>query len=924
MFTFSTDAWIREFGWEELSDLSRWETHRNKVRHPASLFSPEMIRAARENRTSQAEASREAILRAQGSKETVDAAWTRRYIPATTPGATSFTMCPVCEFAPLHGAYDWHPERPGEVVCKGCGTVYPHKDYPETIHFQSRFDPRQTISYFGGKSWGAYQYKAVHSSFSGLARVYQCRHAARRAEELALAYALSGDRSFAEQASLILLRFADVHPRYLVHNSYGEYADMEPTLAAPRLLDLPEEKWCTPGNERNRKMHGGYNPSLRWGATGGMEGTGILKLATAYDLVAEIFDDKQRLHIEKNLFLNAATLLYANPDINNKTGINRSAVAIIGMICGDPLLVRFGLDGFLRAVRDWWLPDGGTSESYGYAIMMLNGIWRIPEALKNYTDPESFSKKTGFLDKINLYRWPRYRAVWDGFVRGMLSNLDYPLYADNRLPCHFSDLLANLLASNYPNGRHSAIQKIAHGQRARRCYEGRIAQYWYAGQMDHTAPFYQKEENRKEERPQWSDDLSPALGIGTLRQQGKSEDSLVSLSVAQCFYHAHLDHLNLCYWKNGHECLSDLGYLWDMAKLRPFTVRTLAHNTVVVDEGNQLNQVERSGGFDLFSARDPGFKVMEASSRAYEQTSMYQRTIVVLNEGGKEVVVDIFRCQGGQIHDWVMHGPHKDYQWRDASESPYREPLYDLDPVRRIEPEGTTSLQWLLADGQAFQVYFPVHEEETVFLGHGFGQRKARDQGSTLPYLIRRRSGSEPNIFVTVYAGSGSVDQVKVHPVNGFPWLVIVEIMQNNNSRFLLSNIPSEELAQTRIGNQSLHFDGRIGYLSKNKNILIGGTRLRYQNTHIQAGNSGCSGRIKETFTGENFSGFYTDTPYDTVKEIKGLTLSVHNKDGGYLRYPVIDVRQSDGRTLVVTRLEHDGYDIYEGEYWNASNQVHS
>ena len=78
--------------------------------------------------------------------------------------------------------------------------------------------------------------------------------------------------------------------------------------------------------------------------------------------------------------------------------------------------------------------------------------------------------------------------------------------------------------------------------------------------------------------------------------------------------HHHYDSLDLYYWKDGRELLSDLGYLWDHPDSGQ-TRATRAHNLVMLDAAGQRRQA-RGGGCRLFATR-PGVKVMEASSSAY-------------------------------------------------------------------------------------------------------------------------------------------------------------------------------------------------------------------------------------------------------------------------------------------------------------------
>ncbi|MDA0748689.1 MAG: heparinase II/III family protein, partial [bacterium] len=713
------ETWQGEFSIPEMMDLSRWEKHRTGVRHPVTIFSNEDINRARENiaHHTWAKQSLDTLLERVHAAGSVTARWARTYVPSTTPYAPSFTMCPKCEFAPMHGAYDWFPNDPEHIRCKGCGTVYPNDEYPEDLIFQSKFDPSQKITLYGGKSWHAFGYAAIHSSFSGHARIHQCRHAANRCEDLALAYALTGKKTYARGAAHILRRFADVYPNYLVHTAYGEFADMDPKIAATCIENLPEDEWCPPGNVPDRKLCRGYWAALRWSSSGGMEGTSFQKLILAYDLVAPTLSDQDRRHIEKDLLLNGAVLLYSNPLINNKTGMNRCAVALIGLTCGDPLLVRFGLDGFVRAVRDWWLPDGGTPESIGYAGMMLHGIWRVAEALKHYRDPEGIDLAPTHLDHLDLYQWPRYRAVWNNMARPLLPNLDYPLLADNRLPCHLSAMFSDILARNYPTENHLLFQRdIAP---VPRCYAGRIAQYWYASNLDTSDAFYRKAETLPPKQPRFTDDLGPHLNMGTLRNGPDGRSSTTILSASDWIGHHHADHLNLYYWKDGRELLTDLGYLWDMEDVRHGVARTLAHHLVLVDKQDQKRKGRRAT-FHLFST-GPDLKVMEASSNAYDDASTYRRTIAIVNSGPAEYVLDIFRVKGGRTHDWTLHGPDRSLRLNSISPTRTNQPIYDLTQVRTGTSDKPWSATWKPDGGKPFRVHIPATKDETVFIGQGFG-----------------------------------------------------------------------------------------------------------------------------------------------------------------------------------------------------------
>lgn len=913
------ETWYGEFDIQEMLDPGRWKQYRSHVRHPATIFSRSDIGRARDNVSAHpwARKALETLLKRVDAAGTVSRAWARTYVPSTTPYSPHFTMCPKCEFAPMHGAYDWNPGVPEHIRCKGCRTVFPNDEYPEDVAFESRFDPRQKITLYGGRSWQAYGYAAIHSSFSGHARIHRCRHAANTAEDLALAYALTGKKDYASGAANILNRFADVHPTYLVHSSYGDIADFDPKVAATRVDNLPEDEWCPPGNKPNRELHPGYWAVLRWGSSGGMEGTSLQKLILAYDLVAETLSAPEKRHIEQDLLLDAAVMLYSDDVINNKTGMNRCAVGLIGIVCGDPLLVRFGLDGFVRAVRDWWLPDGGTPESIGYAGMMLSGIWRMAEAVKRYSDPDGLVLPPARLDRVNLYRWPRYRAVWQNMARPLLPDLNYPMLADNRLPCHLSAMFADILARNYPSENHRVLQRdIA---KLDRCYAGRIAQFWFGGNLDTAAAFYRKPAATPEQPPRFTDDLGPHLNIGTLRTGHRGNGSTIILYGADFKGHHHHDHLNLYYWKDGRELLTDLGYLWDMEDLRYGVNRTLAHNLVMVD-GEEQGTRGRRATFHLFSAC-PRVKVMEASSNAYPGTSVYRRTIATVGSGRDEYIVDIFRVRGGGRHDWVMHGPDRSLTLSGIQTSPTDETIFDLTQVRHGVSESHWTAAWTTGNGTPFRVHVPACEAEQVFIGEGFGQRKARDRGATIPYIVRHRNKGA-STFVTVYSAGDAVRSARVSYLDQTTLGVVVEVTTNTGRETLISAGCGKNPEVIQQDALQLDFHGRFGFISGGHGWLAGGTCLRRGDVFIAHDVSALSGPVMETYVTDGESGLVTTGEAAGLRELVGRHIFVTEGRQMTRAYPVLELAESEGRPVLVTRSGDTGYDIRAGETWMAWSET--
>ena len=114
-------------------------------------------------------------------------------------------------------------------------------------------------------------------------------------------------------------------------------------------------------------------------------GEGVKTNVEAYDWTCEdaCYSADDRLKIERDLLRESTALLTAEARIDNKTIGNRSAVAMVGACIGDPALVRFGLDGFHKATREWFLPSGASPESPSYGMMALGGLEDIVVATQD-------------------------------------------------------------------------------------------------------------------------------------------------------------------------------------------------------------------------------------------------------------------------------------------------------------------------------------------------------------------------------------------------------------------------------------------------------------------------------------------------------------------------------------------------------------
>ncbi len=741
---------------DALLDWSDWEKYRGTVQHPSGAIKPADLARARENLTRYAWARDYAAALERTARDAIGRLtpdYLAMMIPATTPGDRKFTPCPACraQGKPIHphGLWSWSSAAPEQLVCDACHTVYPNARYPEDIVLRTTWGRPQTLTYYGGEPFVIFTYKTGRPSFSANIRAHQVSHLAGLCRTLAEAYLLTGKIEYARGVRAILLRFAAVYPHWLVHTGYGEYADLDPHLAAQFINRLPAPELCPPPNQPDRKLHTGYWSAGR--ASGvGQESGFVRKMVESYDFTcaatvpagAPLYTDAERRTIERDLLLESTVLLVSDKAINNKSVGNRTAAALVGLCVGHPGLVRFGWDGFQQTIDGWFLPDRTTSESPAYATMTLGNSWDMPQALRGYSEPPDYRGPDGRRRvAVDLYHGTAYEKIWTNCYQGLQGDLTYPSFADSYRHSRLGANFVELMAANYPERpEYLALLKETCGPDLARGHAPLALYYREPGLETRPSPPISL--------PDW---CPPELRIGHMRTGADGRESLLLLSASHWGGHHHQDSLNLTYWKQGHEVLSDLGYLWDHPQKHQ-TSRTLAHNTVLIDEKDQVTR-DRGGDVRFFRS-SPHVKVMEASSQAYAGVSLYRRTSALIDHGGgRNYVVDFFRVQGGRRQDFVYHGAHATCEIIGVTASPVAGKFYDCTHVRAIDPGTTWRARWPAGPQLTGVAWNLGQPGERAFVADGWGQRdwKNSDLGATLPYIIRRAEGDGAKRFVSVF-----------------------------------------------------------------------------------------------------------------------------------------------------------------------------
>ncbi|OGG54659.1 MAG: hypothetical protein A3F84_13850 [Candidatus Handelsmanbacteria bacterium RIFCSPLOWO2_12_FULL_64_10] len=411
----------------------------------------------------------------------------------------------------------------------------------------------------------------------------------------------------------------------------------------------------------------------------------------------------------------------------------------------------------------------------------------------------------------------------------------------------------------------------------------------------------------------------------------------MTLNAADHGVHHHLDGLNLYYWKEGHELLSDLGYLWDHPD-KYQTARTSAHNLVMIDGKDQTGRGRR-GTFHLFSVT-PTVKVMEASSDGYGPDSAYRRTCLQIDRGpAGSYLLDIFRASGGQRADYIFHGPHANYRVRGLdlraeATGGQRQPVSPgeagpaLTGVLRGRGQSPWSVVWTFEDGYTFEAFAPGCAEESVFVGNGWGQRDHRntDVGATLPYVVRRLEGAKRNdVFAAAFVGSrGRQTLLKAIRVLPLPadapeGAVAIAVRTAHGVDIVISTLdPAAITVPTDVGDVST--DGRLAAIltedgPPSSACLIGGTSLSAPGLNLTAPNAVLSGRILSSGSGGGHSYFDIDCDRPEIQGLRGQTLFATD-DGARHGYLIRAVEPADAGRRVFTKRDHRGFEARPAKTW--------
>ncbi|HEX8524342.1 MAG TPA: heparinase II/III family protein [Tepidisphaeraceae bacterium] len=476
--------------------------------------------------------------------------------------------------------------------------------------------------------------------------------------DLTDAFALTGDRRYAEKAALLLDHLARIYPS--CNKGSWDYPS-----------DPPSGRFNRPWYQVARTLISYANHY------------DILMSCDALDAPSSVPGLTRRGNIEQNLLLNGARYCYdrslEHPALHNGQCDYMRGCMVVGAAMGVPALIEHGVHsptGIYSMLENNIDRDGQyyeTSSLYSHHTRYL--YMDVAEILHNYSDAQR-------LGGIHLFDHPRFRAFFTLpqsriTVNGMLATLgdDAPNVSTTKpaSPVAVADVaylehllalakdatdqqrLADLLRGATRGNVDAARAGAPKSERTWLLFHGRDlpALLPAAGDED-DAPIHPLSNS-----PLTSSDLLTQKGIAILRSS--TTPTAITLRFGPTLNHGHFDEMGINLYALGRQLSYDLGYgLGSTHTQVGWAKQTASHNTVLVNETPQLRAAGAGGSLELF-ADLPGVKLVQADDPgAYtsEKVSRYARMVALIDASpDSSYVFDVLRIIGGDKHDYIDHAP---------------------------------------------------------------------------------------------------------------------------------------------------------------------------------------------------------------------------------------------------------------------------
>ena len=546
---------------------------------------------------------------------------------------------------------------------------------------------------------------------------------------------------------------------------------------------------------------GAWDANGLWGVWFWLDLRAGLPVVRAFDLIHNS-GAMQRLgaleKIERNLLRYQVEHFLERPvSLSNLLDHVLQAIPIYGIAIPEPKYVHLAVQRYRWVIQSQYYADGFWHEGApGYHKDITWGLTRkVPALLKGYSDPPGYTcdidrPRYNSLDLETEYA-RQHTRMWDVLKKLTFPNKDY----------------AKLHDATYPHGA------------------------WWDVRPTRSCPR-----------------IVGCMGHAILGTRSDPDQAQLHLHYSGTHGHEHYDALNIILFAHGREHISETHYRTRGVSPREWHTMTAGHNTVVIDEQNQLGRFPppshrrpitdadamddipnwryRAGGHGN-ALNDPKLRcfcpdwdavqVAEAEAeRAYcPDPDLYRRTVALVHVDERNVyAVDIFRVRGGQRHDWMLHGCLQlPYELSTSLKlSPMDGTIHKyLDQLRSTTTDAGLTATFTYEKGSHLRTHVLGQPGTQVIVGRGPAMRR----DGYAHFLDLRRDESE-SCFVAVhdpYDEKPNVEAIEPIAWGDDPMNVGVRVRLANGCSDIIVSSPEEPSFKEHDVGTGIVFAGRLAHV---------------------------------------------------------------------------------------------------------------
>lgn len=533
----------------------------------------------------------------------------------------------------------------------------------------------------------------------------------------------------------------------------------------------------------------------------------LVHTSQAYDCIYDTLTADERARFEKNIFEPMAHFLADErarefDRIHNHGTWAAAAVGMAGYVMGDAELVKKALygskmdgrtGGYLKQLDELFAPDGyyGEGPYYGrYVIMPFYVFAQVIE--HNQPELKIFARRDGVL-----------RRAADALLQQTALNGAFIPFNDAMKEKTFRSpevvLAVDWAYTHY--GRDAHLLDIARQQGAVALNAAGLAVAQALAATPHPPAFGYRS-------VAYGDGPNgTGGGVALLRAPSGGSQSVAVLKYSAFgMEHGHYDKLNLLYYDQGREILSDYGSVrwvnveqkWGgryLPENKSYAKQTVAHNTLIVDQTTQYG-----GDYDtaehqhsdahFFDASDPTFQIVSAQDTTAVKGVALQRTVALIRDAKLTypVLVDVLRATSATAHDYDLPFYYQGHFL--ATNVPLKVFTTERHPLGRdfgyqhlwLEAEGVASgpVQFTWINGSRYYTVTSAADASTRLVMTRIGANDPNFNLRNEAAFMLRTHGTD-HVFASVLEPHGVWDGTQEFTTGGFPSITSVRVLASTD-----------------------------------------------------------------------------------------------------------------------------------------------